>query len=189
MEEDSTQPKGRYSSIYLAILTLVLPCVVFCKIHPIFVISVADCVLGLSWLLGGAMWFGRIQHRSWCYLPSLLTVVRITQPHTHAHTHTRTHAQIMVCVCVNLTVVYALVAYSDLKKREISDVLVSSQTQHTTNTHSTLSLSLSDWIQSACKCLGKMENGLSISPGMVSSAHYTTQTLTHTIYCTGWFLP
>ena len=66
-----------------------------------------------------------------------------THTHTHARTHTHTHAQIMECVCVNLTVVYALVAYSDLKKREISDVLVSSQTQHTTNTHSTLSLSLS----------------------------------------------
>ena len=45
------------------------------KVHPIFVISVADCVLGFSWVLGGAFWFSRIENRSWCFLPSTLTVV------------------------------------------------------------------------------------------------------------------
>jgi hypothetical protein len=74
------------------------------KIHPIFVISVADCVLGFSWVLGGAFWFGKIGGRSWCYLPSLLTVI-------------------MQCVTVILTVVYALVAYSVIRRQDFSAVL------------------------------------------------------------------
>jgi hypothetical protein len=74
------------------------------KIHPIFVISMADCVLGVSWVLGGAFWFVRIEHRSWCYLPSLLTVI-------------------VQCVTVVLTVTYAVVAYRVLKRQELSDML------------------------------------------------------------------
>ena len=96
------------------------------KVHPIFVISVADCVLGFSWVLGGAFWFGQVEDRSWCFLPSILTVVHCHSPPSPSSTLmlSLSHYQIMQCVSVNLTVVYALIAYGLIKRQDFSSVLV-----------------------------------------------------------------
>ena len=45
------------------------------QVFPIFIISIADFLLALTWVVGGALWFTRISQRVWCFLPSLLTVV------------------------------------------------------------------------------------------------------------------
>lgn len=60
---------------HLHVVSSLLP-----QIHPIFVISVADCILGISWVIGGAFWLGKIEDRSWCYFPSLLNVVYPPSP-------------------------------------------------------------------------------------------------------------
>ena len=96
----------------------------------------ADCVLGVSWVLGGAFWFVRIEHRSWCYLPSLLTVVGVPLS-LSSSTLPRLvlspilYLQIVQCVTVVLTVTYAVVAYRVLKRQELSDMLVSPSTSYT----------------------------------------------------------
>lgn len=47
----------------------------FYQIHPIFVLSLADLLLAVLWIIGGALWFRSISDRSWCFAVSLLTVV------------------------------------------------------------------------------------------------------------------
>lgn len=92
------------------------------QVHPIFVISVADCFLGISWVLGGAFWIDRIEDRSWCYLSSLLNVV---PPFPFSLSSlSSSFLQILQCVSVNLTVVYALLAYSIIRKQDLSSAVL-----------------------------------------------------------------
>ena len=37
--------------------TIYLPCMLYLQIHPIFVLSIADCLLGSLWVIGGIFWF------------------------------------------------------------------------------------------------------------------------------------
>ena len=62
-----------YSSLYDINLSLSLSHKF--QVFPIFIISIADFLLALTWVVGGALWFTRISQRVWCFLPSLLTVV------------------------------------------------------------------------------------------------------------------
>ena len=47
------------------------------EVHPIFMISLADCMLGVLWIVGAVLWFiphGTFNH-VWCYALTLLTAV------------------------------------------------------------------------------------------------------------------
>ena len=61
------------------LITSVVVLFVLCmQVFPIFIISIADCLLALTWVVGGIIWLAgidAIEHREWCFLPSLLTVV------------------------------------------------------------------------------------------------------------------
>ena len=48
---------------------------------PIFILSIADFLLACSWIVGGTMWFAEIANRTWCFFPSLLSVVSDTIMH------------------------------------------------------------------------------------------------------------
>ena len=45
--------------------------------HPIFILSIADFMLGMLWVLGGGLWLRRSHNmdRVWCFSASLMTVV------------------------------------------------------------------------------------------------------------------
>ena len=47
------------------------------QVHPIFVLSIADLLLSVLWLLGGGAWLGGFKQRNWCYALSLFTVVSV----------------------------------------------------------------------------------------------------------------
>ena len=49
------------------------------QIHPIFVLSLVDCVLAVSYIIGGFLWLRRLKVSAqvWCYVTSLLTIVGI----------------------------------------------------------------------------------------------------------------
>jgi hypothetical protein len=74
------------------------------QVLPIFSLAVADLGLALLWIIGGALWLRGVENRQFCFIVSLLTVV-------------------LVCVSVNLTVVYASVSYSIIKKTDLSGLL------------------------------------------------------------------
>jgi hypothetical protein len=77
------------------------------KVHPIFVLSVADAMLALLYILGGIVWLRReanVSSRVWCFSAALPTVI-------------------LQCVTVNLTVLYALLAYSGVKHTHIGNLL------------------------------------------------------------------
>ncbi len=51
----------------------------FFQIHPIFMLSIADCLLSLTWIVGGALWLlggVRYSERVACFTVTLCTVVR-----------------------------------------------------------------------------------------------------------------
>ena len=47
------------------------------QVHPIFVLSIADGMLAVLWVMGGALWLrgGVSQNRVGCFAVSLMTVV------------------------------------------------------------------------------------------------------------------
>lgn len=49
----------------------------YAQVHPIFVLSIADLMLAMLWLLGGGLWLWRDVNMSrvWCFSASLMTVV------------------------------------------------------------------------------------------------------------------
>ena len=47
------------------------------QVLPIFILSIADFLLACTWIVGGTMWFAEVSNRSWCFVPSLLTVVSV----------------------------------------------------------------------------------------------------------------
>ena len=53
------------------------------EVHPIFMISLADCMLGVLWIVGAVLWF--IPHETfnlvWCYALTLLTAVSSLLPY------------------------------------------------------------------------------------------------------------
>lgn len=77
------------------------------KVLPIFILSIADFLLACTWIVGGTMWFAEVSNRSWCFVPSLLTVI-------------------LVCICANLTLVYAWASYDNLKEKSFSSILAHS---------------------------------------------------------------
>ena len=47
------------------------------QVHPIFMLSIADCLLATLWVAGGIIYLGRMsQHKTACLFVSLFTVVR-----------------------------------------------------------------------------------------------------------------
>ncbi|XP_064392957.1 transmembrane protein 116-like [Halichondria panicea] len=74
------------------------------RVHPIFVLSLADSILGVLFILGGNLWLRRAPSRVGCFAVSLPTVI-------------------LECVTVNLTVVYALLAYSSIKRKNVNNLL------------------------------------------------------------------
>lgn len=78
------------------------------KVHPIFILSIADTMLALLYIIGGIVWLRQesaITSRVWCFAAYLPTII-------------------LQCVTVNLTVLYALLAYSGVKKRHTGNLLV-----------------------------------------------------------------
>ena len=60
------------------IVSALIRCRVFsAEVHPIFMISVADCMLGLLWIVGAVIWFlpRDLYKHVWCYALALLTAV------------------------------------------------------------------------------------------------------------------
>ena len=51
------------------------------QVHPIFVLSLADCMLAVLWVVGGILWLRRTPYMSrvGCYSTSLLTIVGTPQ--------------------------------------------------------------------------------------------------------------
>lgn len=47
------------------------------QVHPIFLLSVADFLLALLWVIGATLWLRRAPSRVWCFAASLPTVVSI----------------------------------------------------------------------------------------------------------------
>ena len=49
------------------------------QIHPIFVLSLVDCMLAVLYIIGGLLWLRRfkVSGQAWCYFISLLTIVGI----------------------------------------------------------------------------------------------------------------
>ena len=45
------------------------------QVHPIFMLSIADLLLSLLWMIGSGVWLRGIEQRVWCYAISLLTIV------------------------------------------------------------------------------------------------------------------
>lgn len=45
------------------------------QIHPIFMLSIADLLLSILWMIGGGVWLKGIEERVWCFAISLPTVV------------------------------------------------------------------------------------------------------------------
>ncbi|CAI8022129.1 hypothetical protein GBAR_LOCUS13015 [Geodia barretti] len=78
------------------------------KVHPIFVLSIVDTVLSILWISGGLVWLkGGLSHyhdlRVGCYAINCMTVI-------------------FQCVAMNVTLIYALLAYSSIKQRDFSGV-------------------------------------------------------------------
>ena len=48
------------------------------QVHPIFILSVADLLLSLLWVIGGGVWLRKFNDRVWCYAISLPTIVSHT---------------------------------------------------------------------------------------------------------------
>ena len=53
------------------------------QIHPIFVLSLVDCMLAVSYVIGGLLWLRRstVSSQAWCYFTSLLTIVGMVECH------------------------------------------------------------------------------------------------------------
>ena len=62
--------KSSYYQMYHAVY-------MYAQVHPIFVLSIADLMLAMLWLLGGGLWLRRDVNMSrvWCFSASLMTVV------------------------------------------------------------------------------------------------------------------
>jgi hypothetical protein len=78
------------------------------KVHPIFVLSIVDTVLSILWISGGLVWLkGGLSHyhdlRVGCYAINCMTVI-------------------FQCVAMNVTLIYALLAYSSIKQRDFTGV-------------------------------------------------------------------
>ena len=60
----------------------------FSQVHPIFMLSVADFILAICWLLGGVLWLQtKASHYfGFCYFLAIVTVVS-TWIHTQHHIH------------------------------------------------------------------------------------------------------
>lgn len=81
------------------------------KVQPILVLSIADFLLSVLWVVGGSVWLRDVgPARVGCFTVQLLTVI-------------------LVCVAINLTLVYALLALATVKQSNPS-LLVSDTEQH-----------------------------------------------------------
>jgi len=51
--------------------------IIFSQVHPIFMLSVADFILAICWLLGGVLWLQtKASHYfGFCYFLAIITVV------------------------------------------------------------------------------------------------------------------
>lgn len=77
------------------------------KVHAIFMLSIADLVLAIMWVVGGSVWMSggldKDHSRVGCFTMQLMTVI-------------------LECVTINLTCVYALLTYSTIKRKDFSNV-------------------------------------------------------------------
>ncbi|CAI8027918.1 hypothetical protein GBAR_LOCUS15900 [Geodia barretti] len=78
------------------------------KVHPIFVLSVADTLLSVLWISGAVLWLtgglsGYNKPRVRCFSIYCMTVI-------------------LQCVSMNVTLIYALLAYFSIKQRALNGV-------------------------------------------------------------------
>ncbi|CAI8022378.1 hypothetical protein GBAR_LOCUS13152 [Geodia barretti] len=83
------------------------------KVHPIFVLSIVDTLLSALWISGALVWLkGGVEHhprlRVGCFTITCMTVI-------------------LQCVAMNVTLIYALLAYSSIKQRDFSGVYMVQQ--------------------------------------------------------------
>jgi hypothetical protein len=91
---------GAFSIVYSAIhrRTVCNP-----KVHPIFILSIVDTMLSVMWITGSMVWLGNgfETSRIGCFIINLLTVI-------------------LQCVSMNVTLIYALLAYSSIRQKDFS---------------------------------------------------------------------
>ena len=70
---------------YLVFVTVDIEITIFptCQIHPIFMLSIADCLLAVLWTVGGSLWLyngvttSEESERVGCFTVLLMTVVSL----------------------------------------------------------------------------------------------------------------
>ena len=99
------------------------------EVHPIFMLSLADCMLGLLWIVGAILWFLPYDayNHIWCYALTLGTAVSLTEVQYRHCLRTMFWIQILECVVINLTIVYGVFAYFRIHQTKPSGPLVSSE--------------------------------------------------------------
>ena len=116
----------------IIILALIKKRVCNLEVHPIFMLSVADCILSLLWIFGSALWLADVSdedyERSFCYIVTVLTGVSVCV--CSAVLYVCIHFiliiyQIAECVTINLSLVYGIFAYTRMKKTKVHTILVS----------------------------------------------------------------
>jgi hypothetical protein len=84
------------------------------KVHPIFVLSIVDTLLSILWITGALMWLkgdGLSAYQNFrvgCFTINCMTVI-------------------LQCIAMNVTLIYALLAYSSIKQRDFSGVYMVQQ--------------------------------------------------------------
>ncbi|CAI8027048.1 hypothetical protein GBAR_LOCUS15487 [Geodia barretti] len=77
------------------------------KVHPIFVLSIVDTLLSILWITGALVWLkgdGLSAYQNFrvgCFTINCMTVI-------------------LQCIAMNVTLIYALLAYSSIKQRDFS---------------------------------------------------------------------
>lgn len=79
------------------------------------------------WIIGGIAWLRQLEKRIWCFAISAPTVVRtdlVACVHDCVMCIGFEFTQILECITINLTLVYALHAYSGIKNKNPETLLV-----------------------------------------------------------------
>ncbi|CAI8049987.1 hypothetical protein GBAR_LOCUS27504 [Geodia barretti] len=134
------------------------------KVQPIFILSIVDALLSVLWMSGSVVWLKRganTQNGSslGCFAINLLTVI-------------------LQCTAMNMTLIYALLAYSSIKHRSVYMVQQTPVSVHVWHPFRTLLSYLTAW---------SLPVALVLSPFSVLSVKYGL--IQKATDCACWCLP
>ena len=70
------------------------------EVHPIFMLSFADCILDVMWIVGSGLWWAiRDKSNVACYSMTILTEVRAKNEEREEGERERERVCVCVCVC------------------------------------------------------------------------------------------